>query len=68
MGRRRSGTVRKLTSGRWQARYLDPSGERIEIPFEGSLDMHGISITLMPLDDEQSRLWDAPVRTPALTW
>ena len=33
-----------------------------------SLDMHGISITLMPLDDEQARLWDAPVRTPALTW
>ncbi|MGP9602162.1 dihydroxyacetone kinase subunit DhaK [Brachybacterium sp. AOP42-E1-35] len=33
-----------------------------------SLDMHGISITLMPLDDEQSRLWDASVRTPALTW
>jgi len=33
-----------------------------------SLDMHGISITLMPLDDEQRGLWDAPVRTPALTW
>ncbi len=33
-----------------------------------SLDMHGVSITLMPLDDETSRLWDAPVRTPALTW
>lgn len=33
-----------------------------------SLDMHGFSLTLMPLDDELSRLWDAPVRTPALTW
>ncbi|MCT1996896.1 dihydroxyacetone kinase subunit DhaK [Brachybacterium muris] len=33
-----------------------------------SLDMHGVSITLMPLDDETSRLWDAPVRTPSLTW
>ena len=33
-----------------------------------SLDMHGVSLTLMPLDDETSRLWDAPVRTPALTW
>ncbi|MDN5687207.1 MAG: dihydroxyacetone kinase subunit DhaK [Brachybacterium sp.] len=33
-----------------------------------SLDMHGVSITLMPLDDELRRLWDAPVRTPALTW
>ena len=33
-----------------------------------SLDMHGISITLMPLEDEQAKLWDAAVRTPALTW
>lgn len=33
-----------------------------------SLDMQGFSITLMPLDDEICRLWDAPVRTPALTW
>ncbi|EYT48133.1 dihydroxyacetone kinase subunit DhaK [Brachybacterium muris] len=33
-----------------------------------SLDMHGVSLTLMPLDDETSRLWDALVRTPALTW
>ncbi|WP_157975530.1 dihydroxyacetone kinase subunit DhaK [Brachybacterium sp. YJGR34] len=33
-----------------------------------SLDMHGVSLTLVPLDDELRRLWDAPVRTPALTW
>ena len=33
-----------------------------------SLDMHGVSLTLMPLDDELRRLWDAPVQTPALTW
>ncbi|WP_144792711.1 dihydroxyacetone kinase subunit DhaK [Kocuria palustris] len=33
-----------------------------------SLDMHGISITLMPLDEQTRQLWDAPVRTPALTW
>lgn len=33
-----------------------------------SLDMHGVSITLMPLGDEFRTLWDAPVRTPALTW
>jgi len=32
MGRRRSGTVRKLPSGRWQARYLDPSGDRHNAP------------------------------------
>ena len=33
-----------------------------------SLDMHGVSITLMPLDPQTRQLWDAPVRTPALTW
>jgi dihydroxyacetone kinase-like protein len=33
-----------------------------------SLDMHGISVTLLRADDELVRLWDAPVRTPALTW
>ncbi|APX33643.1 dihydroxyacetone kinase [Brachybacterium sp. P6-10-X1] len=37
-------------------------------PYVTSLDMHGVSITLMPLDDELRRLWDAPVRTPSLTW
>jgi phosphoenolpyruvate---glycerone phosphotransferase subunit DhaK len=33
-----------------------------------SLEMAGCSITLLKLDDELIRLWDAPVRTPALTW
>ena len=33
-----------------------------------SLDMHGVSLTLMPLDAELTRLWDAPVATPALSW
>jgi dihydroxyacetone kinase-like protein len=33
-----------------------------------SLDMHGVSLTLMPLEAELTRLWDAPVATPALTW
>ncbi|MDF0530328.1 dihydroxyacetone kinase subunit DhaK [Tsukamurella sp. 8F] len=33
-----------------------------------SLDMHGFSVTLTPADDELTDLWDAPVRTPALTW
>ena len=32
MGRRRSGSVRKLASGRWQARYLDPSDGRVTAP------------------------------------
>jgi phosphoenolpyruvate---glycerone phosphotransferase subunit DhaK len=33
-----------------------------------SLDMHGFSVTLTLADDELLKLWDAPVRTPALTW
>lgn len=33
-----------------------------------SLEMAGCSITLLRLDDELTRLWDAPVRTPALRW
>lgn len=33
-----------------------------------SLDMAGCSITLTVLDDEMTRLWDAPVFTPALRW
>ena len=33
-----------------------------------SLDMHGISVTLLPLTDQFTRLWDAPVHTPALNW
>jgi len=33
-----------------------------------SLEMAGASITLLKLDDELRRLWDAPVHTPALRW
>jgi phosphoenolpyruvate---glycerone phosphotransferase subunit DhaK len=33
-----------------------------------SLDMAGCSITVTALDEETTRLWDAPVRTPALRW
>jgi dihydroxyacetone kinase-like protein len=33
-----------------------------------SLDMHGMSVTLVPADDVLVGLWDSPVRTPALTW
>jgi dihydroxyacetone kinase-like protein len=33
-----------------------------------SLEMAGCSITLVKMDDELTRLWDAPVRTPALRW
>ncbi len=33
-----------------------------------SLEMAGCSITLLRLDDELLRYWDAPVLTPALRW
>ena len=37
-------------------------------PYITSLEMQGTSITLLRADDEMIRLWDAPVRTPALHW
>ncbi|TDQ59718.1 dihydroxyacetone kinase DhaK subunit [Mesocricetibacter intestinalis] len=33
-----------------------------------SLDMQGISITLLKVDEDILKLWDAPVKTPALGW
>ena len=33
-----------------------------------SLEMAGFSVTLLKLDDDLVRLWDAPVHTPALRW
>ena len=33
-----------------------------------SLEMAGVSITLLELDDELTALWDAPVHTSALRW
>jgi phosphoenolpyruvate---glycerone phosphotransferase subunit DhaK len=33
-----------------------------------SLEMQGMSITLLKLDDQLIELWDAPVHTPALRW
>jgi phosphoenolpyruvate---glycerone phosphotransferase subunit DhaK len=33
-----------------------------------SLEMAGCSITLLKLDDDLTRLWDAPVKTPGLRW
>ena len=53
-------------------RYLEGRGIRITRnligPFITSLEMAGTSITLLKLDDELTRLWDAPVRTPGLRW
>ncbi len=53
-------------------RYLQARGLRIVRQLVGSyitsLEMAGCSITLLRLDDELLRLWDAPVHTPALRW
>jgi phosphoenolpyruvate---glycerone phosphotransferase subunit DhaK len=53
-------------------RFLQERGITIERQLVGnyitSLEMAGCSITLLKLDDELTRLWDAPVDTPALRW
>jgi dihydroxyacetone kinase-like protein len=36
--------------------------------FTTSLEMQGMSITVLALDDELTALWDAPVHTAALRW
>ena len=33
-----------------------------------SLEMQGFSVTVCQLTDPLTRLWDAPVDTPALRW
>jgi dihydroxyacetone kinase-like protein len=33
-----------------------------------SLDMAGMSVTILKADDEMIRLWEAPVKTPGLRW
>lgn len=54
------------------ARILDKAGVSVVRslvgPYITSLDMAGCSVTLVKADDEIVRLWDAPVRTPALRW
>jgi phosphoenolpyruvate---glycerone phosphotransferase subunit DhaK len=37
-------------------------------PYVTSLEMQGCSITLLKLDDEMIKLWDAPVKTPSFCW
>jgi dihydroxyacetone kinase len=37
-------------------------------PYITSLEMAGASITVLKLDAELTKLWDAPVLTPALRW
>jgi dihydroxyacetone kinase-like protein len=53
-------------------RFLEQRGITIARHLIGnyitSLEMAGCSITLLRVDDELVRLWDAPVNTPALRW
>ena len=37
-------------------------------PYITSLEMAGMSITLLKMDEDLIKLWDAPVKTPALRW
>jgi dihydroxyacetone kinase-like protein len=52
--------------------YLAGRGARITRSLVGnyitSLEMQGFSVTVSQLTDELTRLWDAPVDTPALRW
>jgi dihydroxyacetone kinase-like protein len=54
------------------ARLAQEHGLKIERNLIGnyitSLEMQGCSITLLKLDDEMVRYWDAPVDTPGLRW
>lgn len=54
------------------AKLLDAAGVRIVRslvgPYITSLEMAGCSVTLLALDDELTRLWDAPVQTAGLRW
>jgi phosphoenolpyruvate---glycerone phosphotransferase subunit DhaK len=54
------------------AKLLEGHGLQVERNLVGnyitSLEMQGCSITLLKLDDEMVRYWDAPVDTPGLRW
>src|SRR5438477_771430 len=53
-------------------KYLEAHGGRVARNLVGnyitSLEMQGFSVTVCRLTDELTRLWDAPVDTPALRW
>jgi phosphoenolpyruvate---glycerone phosphotransferase subunit DhaK len=54
------------------ASVLDAAGVRVARSLVGnyvtSLDMAGMSVTVCKADADILKLWDAPVRTPALRW
>jgi phosphoenolpyruvate---glycerone phosphotransferase subunit DhaK len=54
------------------AQLLDRAGITVARSLVGnyitSLEMAGCSVTLLKVDDDLVRLWDAPVNTPCLRW
>ncbi|ASN18456.1 dihydroxyacetone kinase subunit DhaK [Arthrobacter sp. YN] len=54
------------------AQVLAERGATVERSLVGnyvtSLEMQGCSVSVLRLDDEMTRLWDAPVHTAALRW
>jgi dihydroxyacetone kinase-like protein len=54
------------------AEIAKQAGLKITRKFVGSyitsLEMAGTSITLLKMDAQLTKLWDAPVLTPALRW
>ncbi|HEX3209287.1 MAG TPA: dihydroxyacetone kinase subunit DhaK [Geminicoccaceae bacterium] len=58
----------------YQAARRQCAARGLEVPrslvgnYTTSLEMAGCSLTLTQLDDELTRLWDAPVHTAALRW
>lgn len=56
-----------LAAAFWQKRGVNITQSLVG-NFTTSLDMAGASITLTLLDEELTRLWDAPVDTAALRW
>ncbi|MFG2072876.1 dihydroxyacetone kinase, N-terminal domain [Nonomuraea maritima] len=54
------------------AAFVRGKGARVTRSLVGnyvtSLDMQGFSLSVCRLDDRLTRLWDAPVETPALRW
>jgi dihydroxyacetone kinase-like protein len=53
-------------------KYLEAHGGNVARNLVGnyitSLEMQGFSVTVCQLTDTLTRLWDAPVDTPALRW
>jgi dihydroxyacetone kinase-like protein len=59
--------IYRAVAERLQERGVDVARSLVG-PYLTALDMAGVSVTLVRVDDELLELWDAPVKTPALSW